>query len=175
VKFNKVLLIRYPEDPTDFRLSSCKSFYDKLLRERTQMWTSILTLQEVVWKVLWGKIIGQIKTLGFSKLTYGEFKRKYPSEYKKTFKEIRPDIKHTFDTFFAFDIQLRVPTTFLYQKGKRIAQYARAILSRYDLEPADAFHIATAKVGKTNFIVSNDRGFQDVDTISIYAYSKKYN
>jgi len=46
------------------------------------------------------------------------------------------------------------------------------LLSAYELEAADAFHIAMAMVDGTRHVASLDGAFQDVDQITVYAHRK---
>ena len=167
-------LIGVCSNPSDPRLSSSFNFYNKLSASKTRMWTTMLCLQEILWKTFRSKIYTEMQRLGVNtKVPYGRLKRNNPQQYTQAFNQCRPIIANTFRTFFAFDIDIRVPSEFAIlanKKGKRIAQYARAILMKYNLEAADAFHIAMARCEGTRFIVSNDIGFQQVDTIAVYSF-----
>ena len=161
-------------NPRNPRFISSFNFYNKLSASKTHMWTTILCLQEILWKTLRSKIYTEMGRLGVNTdVTYATLKRNNPQQYVQAFNRCRPVIANTFRTFFAFGIDVRVPSDFtvlVNKKGGRIAQYAQAVLMKYDLEAADAFHIAIARCEGTKVIVSNDKGFQQVDTIAVYSY-----
>ncbi|MCK4329819.1 PIN domain-containing protein [candidate division WOR-3 bacterium] len=168
-------LFWYIQDPTNRLYSSSKKFYEKLRKNGTLMWTSILGLEEVIWIVLRNNILDDMHQQGLTG-SISDLKRNHPTEYINTFKKLKPLIQHTFRTFAAFGIQLHIPTPFKINgrnKAERIAKYACLLMDSYEIEAADAFHIAFARCEGTKFIVSNDTGFQDVATISVYSYYQK--
>lgn len=118
---------------------------------------------------------------GYRNLSWKDFKMQYPEKYEDILKKSRRTAVRTFKKFANLDIRIRVPSTLKHStkdeqyKAELIARYAKAILRLYKLEPADAFHIAVARCEGSEFIVSNDAGFQKVDNICIYSRLKSHS
>jgi predicted nucleic acid-binding protein len=175
-KFNPSLLSK-PQ------IRDTKRFYDFLSVKQVDMWTSYLSAEEIMFKffrLAMQKEIGNFETRNSLTvhLSYADFKRNHYSDFMASYNRIRSIFTAVFLAIDNLKIKIRIPREFEHRrrmgvpsKGRRIAQYATSLLNTYMLEPADAFHISTARCSGTKCIATNDFGFKDVNNIMLFSFA----
>ena len=172
-------LLASASDFTEYRFQQTRLFYDHLCNSRTQMWTSYLSLQEIMHlefrDILFEEIRQFEKSNGLNEnsLTYGSFKKNYRSEFNACYNKHKSIFHKIFKSIIGLKIQIRIPKDYSvasFSKGRLIARFAKCLLDTYILEVADAFHIATARCNGTKTIATNDLDFKQVKNIMVFSY-----
>jgi len=161
----------------DPRVPAAKDFHDRAAAAGSRMWTSPLALEEAVWQVMRPIITTERDGAGFAHLPLNEFRRTQPTAYARALAEAR---RYGADVIsFVLedtDVALRWPEGVDGRaiRAKLIAEVTRFLLQCYSLEAADAVHVAMAFADYPNreghAILTDDRAYQSVDDITVYAY-----
>lgn len=169
----------YPKNQNHPMYRACKTFYDKMLKNSVQMTTSILTIQEAFYIILYkdGIMLDMQQFKDSNGIPYkkvGLFKKNKPQEFKTSFRSHFPKLFKFLEFVHNLDVEISYPREYITlgmtSISKRITDYAHGLLKRYELDPMDAFHIAIAKCMGIDHIVSNDTGFKVIDNITLYIY-----
>lgn len=174
-----VLLAAFRGDPssTDPMDIATRTFVNTLGAARPgSAWTSILAIEEACWVPLRRSLTDAAAThrrkLGRKRrLELGQFRTEWPAEYATAYASARPGLERLMAFLKALPIDVRGPhhPRETSNRASRAICYTVAALSRrYQLEMADLFHIAIAKLDGTDAIASLDKGFRDVDGIELY-------
>jgi predicted nucleic acid-binding protein len=167
--------------PTDSSFQSCKNFYDKMVANNVDMYTSILSLQEAIYVILYkGGVYQDMKNFQdrsgnpFSKPS--DFRKQLPQEFIKSYKKHYPNVINFLQFFYNLDIKLAFPKSYLIpglvDRSKRVVNYAVGLLKKYyELDPMDAFHVAIAKCLGIDDIVSTDKGLKVINEITLFCYN----
>ncbi|MCK4428467.1 MAG: type II toxin-antitoxin system VapC family toxin [candidate division Zixibacteria bacterium] len=170
----------YPTEPARPLYKSCKSFYEKMRANNVVMYTSILSLQEAIYIILYKSGVCQdMKTFQgrngnpFSKPS--DFRKQLPREFIKSYKKHFPGVIDFMQFFYNLHIRLAFPKSYIIStiadKSKRVTNYALGLLKKYELDPMDAFHVAIAKCLGIDHIVSTDKGLKVINEIKLFCYN----
>lgn len=169
----------YPSNQSIPIFKSCKTFHDSLLKNRVEMVTSVLAVQEAFYVILYKDGIfldmKQFKDKnGNPYQKIGAFRRQKPQEFKKSYRKHCPKLFKFVEFLYNLGVKILYPRQYITPGmtdiSKRITDYAYGLLNRYELDPMDAFHVAVAKCMGIDYIVSNDSGFKQVDNITLFIY-----
>ncbi|MGB2696238.1 MAG: PIN domain-containing protein [Candidatus Zixiibacteriota bacterium] len=169
----------FPAEPDRAIYKSSKTFFDNMVRNDVDMCTSILAIQECFYIIIYKTGISEdmrhFKTAdGKPFQNIPDFKKQIPKEFKKSFRKHFPKTFLFLQFLHNLGVKILYPKEYITpgmsSKSKRITHYAYGLLNRYELEPMDAFHISVAKCMGMDYIVSNDRGFKQVDNITLFIY-----
>ncbi len=131
-------------------------------------WTSLLAIEESCWKALRRPLS---VAAGKRSLSIADLKRHHPSEYSQAYAIGRGRTAPFMAFLKGLSISLREPRAPAgrEERARRAACFlVRQIVHAYELEMADLFHIAFAKLDGTNAIATLDKGYRDVDGIEVY-------
>jgi predicted nucleic acid-binding protein len=170
-------LIAYITKPTEPRLLMSRNFFDLLYKNKVACVTSIMGIQELLYIIMfeWGIKVDMKQIADASGNTYTDirkFKREKPSDYSILYKKYLPKVDKTLMFMRACGIKVvypfrKMPTSSTLMSHV-ICNYARLMIKKYEIDVSDAFHIALAKYGKITHIVTSDRGYKQVDGVSLY-------
>jgi predicted nucleic acid-binding protein len=151
------------------RIGSSRAFYDRAQRENVRMWTSPLTVEEIVWAFVRNALFAEMPR--FEVKTINEFKRQRRGDYDRALTAIQPDVGRIFDALMRLKVTYRFPNEnsgFTGNWGAAVVKQARQLSCTYSLETADAFHAAAAFVAGNPEVVSLDEGFRALDGFTVY-------
>lgn len=176
----------YLIDPRHPMYQSCKNFYDKMVANNVDMYTSILSLQEAIYIILYKDgICRDMKNFrdknGNPFSQHSTFRKQIPHEFIKSYKNYLPRGVNFMQFFYNLNIKLAFPKSYLVgviaenraiaDGSKRVKDYAIGLLKKYELDPMDAFHVAIAKCLGIDHIVSTDKGLKVIDEIKLFCYN----
>ncbi len=149
-------------------------FIELLAQAGSEAWTSLLAVQEACWVPLREELTQSSKQAGCG-TDWKRLRRRDPTAFSAAYQAARARADPVMQ--FIRDLPLAVrwprhPGTATHRACRAICYLARKLLSAYELEAADAFHIAMAMVDGTRHVASLDGAFQDVDQITVYAHRK---
>jgi len=133
-------------------------------------WTSILAIEEACWWPIAEEIRGAANRL---KVSPSRLKRDHQREYARAYRAARPKADQLMHFLKGLPVHVRhprVPRSTSAQPARAICYLVHRLFRLYDLEMADLFHIAIAKLDGTDAIATLDKGFLDVDGIEVYTY-----
>jgi predicted nucleic acid-binding protein len=172
-------LIASATDTTEDRFLQTRRFYNHLYNTRAEMWTSYLSVQELMHLEFRDALFKEIRqfeknnNIKENSLTYSSFKKNYRSEFNACYKKNKSIFHRLFKIIIGLKIQLKIPKDYSvsgFSKGRLITRYAKCLLDTYILEVADAFHIATARCNGTKIIATNDLDFKQVKNITVFSF-----
>lgn len=168
--------ITVPKDP---RYRACKQFYDRMLNDGVSMRTSILAIEEAIYIILYkDRLQKELTKLTqkegktYSRLT--DLKRAEPDRFEELVRDNFRFVQGFVDFVMNSDIRVDYPAEYVSSErsvSHEITLYARAMIAKYPrIEPMDAFHIAICKFLGIHHIVTGDKGFREVDGITVFTY-----
>jgi predicted nucleic acid-binding protein len=150
-------------DPKD---AAASGFVLAVVGGGSRVWTSVLAVEEACWSVLRRALI---KRLGTPDLK--EAKAHRPQDYSSAYQLAIPRVDALMAYLLALPIGLRGLSAcplVAEATARLMCSVARRLSLNYELETADLFHIAIAKLDGTDAIATLDKGFRDVDGIEVY-------
>jgi len=176
----------YPTEPARPLYKSCWSFYEKMRANNVAMYTSILSLEEAIYIILYKdgvrrdmKKFRDQNRNPFSQ--HSAFMQQLPKAFTKSYKKHFSNVLHFVQFFYSLGIRLAFPKSYIVptmaeeptiaEKSKRVTNYAVGLLKKYELDPMDAFHIAIAKCLGIDYIVSTDKGLKVINEIKLFCYN----
>lgn len=130
-------------------------------------WTSLLAVQEACWLPL----SNALKNAAPRRTSLKDLCRLDPLGYQAAYGSGRSVADDLLCFLARLRIAIRGPRTPSGQSaraGRAVCTAVRALMHRYELEMADLFHIALAKLDGTSAIATLDAGYRDVDGIEVY-------
>ncbi len=170
----------YPTEPARPLYKSCWSFYEKMRSNNVAMYTSILSLQEAIYIILYKDgICRDMKNFrdknGNPFSQHSTFRKQIPHEFIKLYKNYFPRVINFMQFFYNLNIKLAFPKSYIVpgmvDRSNRVASYAIGLLKKYELDPMDAFHVAIAKCLGIDHIVSTDKGLKVINEINLFCYN----
>jgi len=131
-------------------------------------WTSLLTVQEACWIPLRSELDTRRPRAVPNR---NAFKASQPGAYAAAYASARPVVGLFMEFIKTCGLQIRgprVPRPASGRAERAVCYIARGLLHLYELEMADLFHIAFAKLDGTNAIATLDKGYRAVDGIEVY-------
>lgn len=158
----------------------CKASYQFLARLSARsdldVWTTPMVFEEALFSLLNDLMRRAATKAGVKWEGWGKFKKTNPKEFEAVLKtDGRQSAKDLHDLLDDHGVVLRFPRhpqRRSKELGRGLVVYARWLLSKYLLEPADAFHVGCARLGQATAIVTNDKGFQAVDGLRVLAHKR---
>jgi len=154
----------------DQRDHAAAKFLSALVTGGHNAWTSLLAIEEACWQPLRRELRKGARKHKRD-LSLRDFRTKFPSDYAKAYRAGRGKTDPVMAFLKGLSIEVRgprVPRPYGRRADGAICFLVRRLLGRYELEMADLFHIAIAKLDGTDAIASLDKGFRDVDGIEVY-------
>lgn len=133
-----------------------------------EAWTSLLAIEETCWSALRRPLSDAARQRG---LSLADLKRHHRSEYASAYATGRQRTRALMAFLKGLSISLREPhaPAGREEQARRAACFlVRQMMDSYELEMADLFHIAFAKLDGTNAIATLDSGYQDVEGLEVY-------
>lgn len=134
---------------------------------RLRIWTTPAVYQEAVFTLLAGVVQQETGS------SYATLKRNDDAAFAQAHQKYAPAISQDLLGFLKQNnIELRAPKQRddLRRTGVWIGEYAKWLLSLYPCDPADALHIACARIDGTRAMASNDLSWQTISGFTIYAF-----
>ena len=131
-------------------------------------WTSLLAIEEACWLPLKKELTGH-RPSGVKDL--GEFRKRHAAAYAAAYASARTAVGALMEFLKGSRINVRghrAPRTEGGRSERAACFLVRHLMHAYELEMADLFHIAFAKLDGTNAIATLDTGYRDVDGIEVY-------
>lgn len=171
---------------TDIRYQSCKNFYDKMIAHNVSMYTSVLSLEEAIYIILYKRgVCKDMKNFQdrngnpFSKVS--DFRKERRREFIQSYKKHLAGVIDFMQFFYNLGIRLAFPKSYIIptssgkftvkDKSGSVANYAFGLIKKYELDPMDAFHVAIAKCLGIDHIVSTDKGLKVINEIKLFCYN----
>jgi len=131
-------------------------------------WTSLLAVEEAYWIPLRSELDAHRPPAVPNR---NAFKASQPAAYAAAYASARSIVDPLMAFIKTCGIQVRgprVPRPAAGRAERAVYYLVRGLLHLYELELADLFHIAFAKLDGTNAIATLDRGYRDVDGLEVY-------
>jgi len=153
----------------DMRDLACAAFVKAASTStRCDAWTSLLAVQEACWLPLRRELAAQ-KPAGAKDLR--EFRMSFPAAYSTAYASARRTVGAMMAFLKGSGIGVRArraPSTEGGRAERAACFLVKQMMQRYELEMADLFHIAFAKLDGTSAIATLDSGYQAVDGLEVY-------
>ena len=153
----------------DVRDLGCAAFVKAASASTTcDAWTSLLAIEEACWLPLKKELTGQ-KPGGIKDLR--EFRKRHAAAYSAAYASARTAVAALMEFLKRSGIGVRGPRVLRTAGGRAeraVCFLVRQMMSAYELEMADYFHIAMARLDGTLAIATLDQGYRDVDGIEVY-------
>jgi predicted nucleic acid-binding protein len=133
-----------------------------------EAWTSLLAIQETCWGALRRPLRDAANRRGIS---IAELKRQCPPDYTRAYAIGRGRAAPLMAFLKGLRISLRepqAPAARQRQARRATCFLVRQMMHAYELEMADLFHIAFAKLDGTHAIATLDSGYQAVNGLEVY-------
>ncbi|MBM3498811.1 MAG: hypothetical protein FJX74_09080 [Armatimonadetes bacterium] len=133
-----------------------------------EAWTSLLAIEETCWAALKRPLRDAANK---RHLSIPDLKRRHPPDYTQAYAIGRGRTAPLMAFLKGLSISLREPSApaSRQEQARRAACFlVRQMMNTYELEMADLFHIAFAKLDGTNAIATLDKGYLDVDGLEVF-------
>jgi predicted nucleic acid-binding protein len=181
-----IYLKLYPTEPARPLYKSCKSFYERMRANNVAMYTSVLSLEEAIYIILYKDgVCRDMKKFrdqdGNPFSQHSAFRQQFPQAFTNSYKKYLSNVLHFVQFFYNLGIRLAFPKSHIIptmagkftveDKSESVTEYALWLLKKYELDSMDAFHVAIAKCLGIDHIVSTDKGLKVINEIKLYCYN----
>jgi predicted nucleic acid-binding protein len=165
--------------PKDPRYRACKQFYDRMVGNGVSMLTSILAIEEAIYIILYrDRLPKELPTVkrkdGKPYSTLDELRTAEPSKFKSLLQKNFPFVDNFVRFVRTLGVKIDYPPEYTsagLSMSEDITAYAISIMKKYQgVQPMDAFHIAISEFLGIDHIVTHDKGFREVDGITVLTY-----
>lgn len=164
-------LIDFSSRPDDPRLKAVFGFWQKAKASNTQLWTTPFTAEEILWAYVRRELKAVCETRNVA--TIRDLKRSYRQDYRDALFGCRPQLATMVRALNRYRISFEFPRENAGIRGPwgaMVWERVGKLVEKFELETADALHIACAMVGGGEMITV-DSDFKEVDELTVYCYA----